>query len=373
MSIISRLGNLIKCAREAKKVSGIGYVQQLIELYRLTKSPNCLGPAEYFDYRLYDRALTDADKQKFVGYRTEKIYSKLNPESWHAVANDKVLYEQIMIAAGFSIPKTLAIFHPWRVAGPHCEHLRNLDGLENFLKCNSAYPMFVKPIHGLFGRGTKLVTGYLADSRTVLAHGNEALSIEAFRQWLESNSRDGMLFQAMLRPSKEVAAVCAERISSVRMIVLVDDDGPRLFRANWKLCTGTNIMDNTEGWTNGNLVAAVDHTNGTVQRVFRGLGGRQVSVDRHPDTLVPLVGIKVPNWDAMKTYVEEAATAFPRLQFQAWDIAATDNRICAIELNLATMHTVHATQLVSHCGFLDARLAAALRPFAEVETRPMGN
>lgn len=363
MSIISRLGNLIKWARNAKEVSGTGYAKQLIEFYSLSKSPNCLGPAEYFDYQLYDRALTTADKQKFVGYRTEQIYSQLNVDSWHGVANDKVLFEQVMIAAGFNIPKTLAVYHPWRVAGPYCEHLRNLDDLENFLKRSSTFPMFVKPIHGLFGRGTKLVTGYLADSRTVLAHANEALSIEDFHQWLESNSRDGMLFQAMLKPSPEVAKICAERISSVRMIVLIDDEGPRLFRANWKLCTGANIMDNTEGWTNGNLVAAVDHTSGMVQRVYRGVGGQQIRVESHPDTLVPLVGIKVPNWDAMKAYVEEVAKAFPRLRFQAWDIAATENGICAIELNLATMHTVHATQLVSGQGFLDTQLATELKPF----------
>lgn len=360
MSIISRLLNLIKCAHQAKTDSGVGYFQQLIEFYPLTRSPNLIGPADYFDYRLHDPALSSGAKRQFLGYKAERIYSRLNQSSWHGTANDKILFEQVMLTAGFKIPRTLAIYHPWRVAGGHCEHVRTREGLERFLTDNRTFPLFVKPVHGLFGRGANLVTGYEPETRSVMTRGDKKMSLDAFHDWLERNSRVGMLFQAMLRPSDEVQHICGTRLSSVRMIVLTGEDGPKLFRANWKLCTGNNIMDNTEGWTNGNVVAAVDHTTGLIQGAYRGIDGKQVAIENHPDTQVPLLGVKVPNWDAMKGYVEAAARAFPGLRFQAWDIAATSDGICAIELNLATLHTVHATQLVSHQGFLDANLAKEL-------------
>ena len=98
-----------------------------------------------------------------------------------------------------------------------------------------------------------------------------------------------------------------------------------------------------------------------VQRAYRGLNGTRVEVSEHPDTKTPLIGLKIPHWDEMTSYVESIARVFPGVRFQAWDIAATSSGICALELNLATFHTVHATQLVSQKGFLDDRLASALR------------
>lgn len=363
MDIFSRILNGIKCARQAKKDTGAGYFRQLAELYRLSRSPNLIGPAEYFEYRLYDPALTDTAKRQFLGYKAERIYSRLNQSSWHGTANDKILFEQAMLAAGFKIPRTLAIYHPWRVGGLYYKHVRTREDLEQFLAKSRNYPMFVKPVHGLFGRGANLVTGYRAETKVVITKTNPTMSLEAFHQWLENNSRVGMLFQETLKPSKEVQQVCGERLSSVRMIVLSDENGPQLFRANWKLCTGSNLVDNTESWTNGNVVAAVDHLTGQIHGAYRGVAGEQVAIDMHPDTHVPLIGLKVPHWDDMKDFVEAAASLFPGLRFQAWDIASTVNGICAIELNLATLHTVHATQLVSHRGFLDAKLAKEMKPF----------
>ena len=123
MSSLSRLVELFNRANEAKLATGVGYLRQLREFYPLTRAPNFLGPSEYFDYRLYEPSLTSAAKRQFVGYRSERIYSRLNTSSWHGAANDKVLFEQVMIAAGFKTPKTLAIYQPWRVAGEYREHV----------------------------------------------------------------------------------------------------------------------------------------------------------------------------------------------------------------------------------------------------------
>lgn len=363
MSIISKLLNLTKRSHNAKQESGVGYLRQLGEFIALARSPNLIGPSEYFDYRLYDPALSAQEKRQFLGYKAERTYSRLNHASWHGTANDKILFEQVMITAGFAVPKTLAIYHPWRVAGPYCLHIRTRDGLGNFLAGLTEFPIFVKPVHGLFGRGANVIVRYDAAKKTVATHDNPRMSLEEFHNWIETNTKVGMLFQKMMVPSPEVQQVCGSRLSGVRMNVLCDSNGPRLFRANWKLCTGNNIVNNIEDWTNGNVMAAVDHTTGFITAARRGIGGEPVAVDEHPDTRAPLIGAKVPNWDAMRSFVEDAARAFPGLRFQAWDIAATEDGICAIELNLATLHTVHATQLVSHQGFLDKQLSKALAQF----------
>lgn len=347
-------------SREAKLRSGVGYLNQLAEMISLVRSPNFVGPEEYYEFGLYDRKLSKEEKHKFIGYKAERYYSRLNRTSWDATANDKILFEQIMRASGFASPKNLAVLHPWRSAGADCEHIRSIVQLHSFLSDKTVFPMFVKPVHGLFGRGTAILRSYTTEKQTVAFQSGCEMRLEEFFSWLGTQTRDGMLFQKMLKPSDEVRKVCGSRLSTVRMIVLCDRDKPTLFRANWKICTGYNLVDNTDGWRNGNVVAAVDHLNGMVHRAFQGRNGERVEVLQHPDTHAPIVGIKVPNWDEIKAYVEAVARVFLGVRFQAWDIAASSDGIQALELNLATFHTVYATQLVSKKGFLDDRLAKVM-------------
>lgn len=358
--INSKLSVLVSRARSAKLKTGVGYLRQVYEILTLRGAPNFLGSSEYFDYGLFDPTVPMGAKQEFLGYKAEKIYSKLNQGSWHGTANDKIMFEQVMQSCGFKIPTTLALFHPWRTGSTSCHHVRTLAELGAFFADVTTFPLFVKPVHGLFGRGTMLVHGFNKDSQTVATDEDSSISLPNFFKWLTDNSRAGMLFQSMLVPSHDVQAVCGNRVSSVRMIVLVSDDGPKLFRANWKICTGKNIIDNTEGWTNGNIVAAVDPNSGWIEAAYQGIEGRRIPVGHHPDTKEKLTGRSVPNWGDMKLFVESCARAFPGLGFQAWDIAATTEGSCAIELNLATFHTVQATQLVSGKGFWDERLSKVL-------------
>lgn len=360
MPTLTGLLELANKARAAKRECGTSFLSQLADFYALRRSPNLLGPSEYYEYRLYDPAISKEAKQTFIGYKTERIYEKLNDPSWHGTANDKILYEQVMRTCHFQIPRTTAIFHPWRTAGTYCKDIRTLDDLGRYLSSVDTFPLFVKPIHGLFGRGTNVIRAYDPVSNVLQVADGSRIGLRDFHTWLESNSRAGMLFQEMIRPAESVRKICGDRLSSVRMIVLCEDSGPRLFRANWKICTGSNIVDNTDGWKNGNVVAAVDHLSGRVFAAFRGVAGVRKPIDAHPDTGAGLIGIQVPEWDAMKAYVETAAKAFYGLRFQAWDIAATSEGVCGIEVNLATLHTVYATQLVSGQGFLDARFAQAL-------------
>lgn len=358
---MSAFMHLLHCAKTAKEASGVGYLRQIADCLVLARPPSRIGPDEYFDFRLYDPSLPMNAKREFIGYKAEVDYSRLNLSSWDATANDKVLFEQVMLAAGHFSPPNFALFHPWRVAGEHCANIRNRDDLHHFLEKCADYPLFVKPVHGLFGRSTAVISAYDDEHRTIQLKGSGEQTLDQFHVWLESNSRQGMIFQKMLQPSEEVRQICGERLSSVRMIVLCDDDRPRLFRANWKLCTGNNFVDNTDGWRNGNIVAAIDHANGLVQQAYRGVSGKRSEVAQHPDTHASLIGLKVPNWDAMQSFVENVARAFPGVRFQAWDIAATSEGVCALELNLTTLHTVFATQLVSHKGFLDQRLVNAMQ------------
>ena len=51
------------------------------------------------------------------------------------------------------------------------------------------------------------------------------------------------------------------------MFVLVDDAGPVLLRASWKIPSGETVADNF--WRSGNMLAGIDVETGKIIRVLR--------------------------------------------------------------------------------------------------------
>ena len=360
MKFSSKFSTIWRHANKVRKGHNKSLFHQAQEIFLLYSGPGSLSPSEYYEYGLYDdQHFSESGKKQFLGYRCQKVYEKLNVRSWHSTANDKLLFEAVMEGMGLATPKIFGVFHP---LGRHVQGaapLRNITDLKTFLANHQNYPLFVKPIHGYFGKGTFLIRQYYASDQTILTQ-NGRMPLESLIKGLQPFGNTGWLIQQYLLPSTRIQAICGNRLSTVRLLVLQTQSGPLLFRANWKIPIGDNIVDNTDGWTNGNIVAAVDHHNGKVQRAYQGRNGELHLTDRHPDTNISLQGLTVPDWDSIKDYVLFAARGFPGIGFQGWDIASTSQGIMALEVNLVTHSTVEATQRVSGQGFLDNMLAEAL-------------
>jgi hypothetical protein len=89
---------------------------------------------------------------------------------------------------------------------------------------------------------------------------------EGFLRELEPYRKQGYLLQEMLRPHPEIAALCGARLSTVRLIVLLEHGEPAVFHALWKIPVGANPADNF--WRPGNLLAGLDAADGRVTRVL---------------------------------------------------------------------------------------------------------
>jgi hypothetical protein len=151
-----------------------------------------------------------------------------------------------------------------------------------------------------------------------------AAELKPFALW-------GYLFQETLRPHPAVRAMIGERIATVRMVVLLNDGGPELLRALWKVPVGAHVADNF--WRDGNMLAALDPVDGRVARVVRGVGHRQTEVASHPDTGHELVGQRLPDWDVATSLCLRTAASLPGLAMQAWDVALTAEGPLLLEVN----------------------------------------
>lgn len=159
-------------------------------------------------------------------------------------------------------------------------------------------------------------------------------------------------------PHSEIRARCGDRVSGVRIHVFLSNDGPIICRAIWKINVGSRDSDNFEHGLSGNLLAAVDHHSGVVERVISGIGLKQLESIDHPLTKMPLKGFRLPYWEATANLVLRAAVAFPGYICQGWDIAICESGPVLLELN--GVGDIDLSQHSHRRGFLDPEFTTLL-------------
>lgn len=360
--MINKIRRYYERACTARAETGKSITQQSVELLKLRRTPNKISPSEYFEFQLYDDALySETDRKAFIGYNAYNIYSKLNRRGWDGVANDKLIFCAVMCSSGFSVPENHAVLS---YGGRRCNEAQVVRGEEEFhcflKERRDLLPFFYKPVHGVFGRGSGIIRDYDARKRRVILH-NTSKNIADLLESFKPSMNDGILIQSVLRPSDSLRALVGERLATTRFIVWLGDDGLEILAVNWKIPAGDNIVCNTDGWTNGNLVAIVDRDTGDLLRICAGEGGVAVECSGiHPDTKADLRGVRVPEFESQKEYVLAAAKQFPGIRLQAWDMVSTDKGEIALEVNLVTESTVHGCQLVGRRGLLSTTLEREL-------------
>lgn len=362
MSLINRLAEYLLQARRVSTEHGLSPIRQLVDIARLSKTPGRIGPGDYYSYRLFDTALSDTEKAEFVGWKVEPRLDALNDPTWHCLGLDKILMYSLFQNAGIRIPETKAIYLPGRtrpLAGSTA--LESQEALHTWLRNANNYPFFSKPSASGFGRGAFLVDAYDATNDCVVSREGERIKVTEFEKQFHDIERLGYLFQHPIQADSRLVDSLGTTVSSLRMIVLCDEyEGPVLHRCFWKLPTGNNSHDNYNGGKTGNLAAAINQDTGQITRVINGTGLDLVEIERHPDTGVDLKTLAVPDWQNVRQFTFDAALTLPKLRFQQWDIALSNDGPLALEVNLFGTGGCDLTQLLYRKGLLDDRMRAFL-------------
>jgi Sugar-transfer associated ATP-grasp len=342
-------------AREHGKSAGA----QVRDIWRLRFGPGKLRPDEYYYYGLYDdRRFQLADKLRFLGRATQdRIYRACNASEWWFVAHDKLVFYAMLAGQGLPVPETRAVYHRSRRCGA-AARLADATALATWLRAGLDGPCFAKPVTGIRSIGVAALEAYEPANDSVRFMGGRTLKVDDFVAELEPYRTDGYLFQEMLAPHPELAALIGRRVSTVRLIILLEDETPTpaILHALWKIPVGDHPADNF--WRPGNLLAALDAADGCITRVIQGVGPDQRELERHPDGGGELKGAIFPEWSALIALGLEAATVFPGLRMQAWDIALTDRGPVLVEVNIGG--DFNLPQLAHGRGLMDQRFAAFL-------------
>lgn len=289
-----------------------------------------LQPNEYFLYRLYDDQRFPADvKRTFLG--ADRLFQLLHALDmpWPEVANDKPTFTALLRGHDLPIPETQAMRHATRTF-PGAFTLRNKDDVMNFLREEARYPIFGKPTDKMCSLGAANIERYDGNTDCVVTKRGREVPVAEVVAEIEKFSEGGYLIQSRLTPHPRIVDVVGDQISTVRMFVLVDDQGPVLLRASWKIPSGESVADNF--WRSGNMLAGIDVETGRVIRVLRRTAMGTEAVDAHPRTGTSFNDLVFPLWDQMRETVMRGAAAVPSCHFQGWDVALTDRGPVLVEL-----------------------------------------
>jgi hypothetical protein len=327
------------------------------DMIMLGQGPGRITPHEYFYYRMFDRALPRDQRWRFIGRSAlAGCHAAAIDLDEAAVVHDKAAFYARMAGSGLPIPRTLAVYAS-AARGIAADRLHNRDALIAFLKQPSHYPLFLKPAIGMYSVGA-VGLDCIEDGRIRLAPGETASpdQVSDFIEQLgEQMGAGGFLIQERLRPPATFAAAFGATLPTVRLMVLLAAGGAEIESAVLRIPSPRNCADNY--WRPGNMLGALDE-DGVILRVISGVAADTSELASHPDTGAALIGLGVPQWDAVTALALRAAPMFPGIRTQSWDIALTERGPLVLELNPGGDLNLH--QLAYRRGALSDRYIAHL-------------
>ncbi len=91
----------------------------------------------------------------------------------------------------------------------------------------------------------------------------------------------------------------------------------------------------------------------------RGTGVQLTRDEAHPDTGQTVNGFDIPHWPELCDLTRQAASVFPGIRTQSWDVALTDQGPVFLEVNFGG--DLNLAQLAHGAGVLDEDYRAHLR------------
>jgi len=333
----------------------------------LAFGPGKITFEDYAQLRLFDAAYWEGVNRKEVAGKrgSVAIYQTINyRHDWWGLVSNKVASSSYLAAHGFPVIPTLAVYCSNLKAGNASVACTDQQ-LHKILTDESNYPMFGKPAEGVQSLGSIGLKRYVPLNKSLETYEGRVIPLDRFVDELRTHYASGYLFQKFTTPHAAIRALCGDRLATVRLITLATEDGPKVFRACWKIPAGANTADNY--WRKGNLLAKVDIDQGKVLRVLSGVGLDLAHHERHPDTGAELVNFQIPHWQRMVDTVVEAARVMRHVPLIGWDVAALDDGPVIVEMNQNP--DFFLPQLADGRGVLGPELtefmAAQKRRFAE--------
>ncbi len=197
----------------------------------------------------------------------------------------------------------------------------NDDQLKGFLTFCGLHNSFIaKPLKSSMGQGIRFFS--VKDYPTP-----EALFDCLVNYYCSQNRMDGCLLEEMLENVEDFKKIHPESLNTIRMPTFRYGGDVKVLHPCCRFGRGKSIVDNAGS---GGLICTVDPSTGKIMHVGDERGRKYTC---HPDTLFPLEGWQVPQWQDAVNFAKQLADVIPDNGYCAWDIALTPKGWVMIEGN----------------------------------------
>jgi hypothetical protein len=292
------------------------------------------SPDEIHFFQLLDPALSATDLSCVVSKEELlQLQLRLNPSSLHPLTEDKLRFHHHCERHGLPVPRIHALYDPKGRADDSVVNIRIAEELDSFLAGVEADALIFKPVDGVNGEGVtrlervgstwKDVGGHTVDARTIAA----SVASSRYPRWM---------FQELVKGHPDLCSLSETTgLQTVRVITAVEGGTKvKILATRLRLICGNTAYDNFNYGTTGNVIANVNVESGEIFSVVGNDRGTMCHVETHPKTGKKLLGYRVPQWDAVRSLAERAATTFLPLKTVGWDVAIALPRPCLIEGNV---------------------------------------
>jgi hypothetical protein len=327
--VVGEEGMMGMIARMAE-AAGLPPTRLMRDFAALSFGPGRIGLSDYDSLRLYDEAFWgSADRRAVVGRRRGRelcLQANYRRDCFGLAAN-RLAGGAYLAAHGLPAVPVEAIYREG-LATPAAHVLRTRDELRRFLETASGSALVGRPVTG-------------GPARTIVAR--TPAQIDRVVEALGETPAAGYLFHPWIAPHPEIAPLTGGRLASVRLLTMTGEQGPKVFRALWKL---------------PNRLAQLDLKTGQVVRVAAKPGADAGDPRRTPQGAVALLGARIPGWEALKAAAVEAARLLGELALAGWDVAPSVGG--PVILGFTPTPNLSCHQFVERRGLLDADFLAFL-------------
>ncbi|SMF33049.1 Sugar-transfer associated ATP-grasp [Tistlia consotensis] len=340
--------------RHASRASGRGAFELSREFNRLRRARGRLTLPEYVQYGVYrtDRYGREQQERFLSDTLHWPITHRCCDMTWQATTEDKWLCSHLLERSAVAIPETLGVIDRSNRAYPGTRRIATAEELRAFAAIPGTLPFFGKENRGIGSYGAFLALE--AEGSRIHLKGEGWLDYDTL---LERFIGD---VPYLLQPAQRNHAFFddyTESLATVRLCILMTDQGVRVPFAVLKLPAAGNLADNF--WRPRNLACGLDPASGLIRTARSKDALGTTDYESHPETGRPLTGRTVPMWDAVLGLAETCAPIFRPLRYQSMDIAVTGEGPVLIEIN--TGGGFDLPQLATGEGFLTEEVAAFFR------------
>ena len=264
--------------------------------------------AGYIDYDLFEMYNLNRKQRKTIITRgiNNSFVKKYNDKEYSKYFHNKLLFNE-------KYGKYL-----------HREYIKvTPDNYDDFVAFALKHKeIVIKPVDGTCGKGIEIVK---VDKKNVK---------EIYDDILKTNR---ILVEEKAVQIKEMSNIYPTAINTVRIVTLKCHVVAAYLRIGNKNHPVDNF--NSEG-----LAAPINLDTGVIDYV--AVDKKMNLYERHPMTNAKIKGFKIPNWEQIKEFTENASKEVPQMGYVGWDVSQNDDGPYLIEANEFPGHDIY--QLPPH-------------------------